>query len=164
MNRLVCIILICIFSVNGINAQELSFKKYTTANGLPQTQVMRTIQDSKGFLWIVTKNGISQFDGIEFINYTKEDGLPDSKVIDVLEDSEGVIWVLSKSGISKFNGTHFIFYPPQDTFQSNYLGENLVFYNNRLWFCDDYQNNRDLISFKDGIYTNHSKNNLLIDS
>ena len=164
MNRLVCIILICIFSVNGINAQELSFKKYTTANGLPQTQVMRTIQDSKGFLWIVTKHGISQFDGIEFINYTKEDGLPDSKVIDVLEDSEGVIWVLSKSGISKFNGNHFIFYPPQDTFQSNDLGKNLVFFNHRLWFCDDHQNNRDLISFKDGIYTNHSKNNLLIDS
>ncbi len=66
------------------------------------------MQDSRGFLWITTKNGLSRFDGIEFVNYFRKDGLLSNSVNKVLEDKSGTIWVISSFGISKFTGNRFV--------------------------------------------------------
>lgn len=164
MKKTFFVIIIYLISNIFTHSQELTYKKYTIADGLPQTQVMEIYQDNKGFIWIITKNGISQFDGIEFKNYTKENGLPDNIVLDVVEDLDGAIWVLSKSGISKFNGNNFIFYPPKDIVHENRFVFPLKCIDGYLWFLSKYQNKVDLISFKEGVYINHSRTNPIIDS
>ncbi|MEA2107775.1 MAG: two-component regulator propeller domain-containing protein, partial [Bacteroidota bacterium] len=126
---------------------------------------MKTYQDSKGFIWVMTKNGIAQFDGIEFKNYTKKEGLPDFNIKSFVEDRNGMIWTLSKSGISRFTGERFIYYPPVGIGYENIIFQQVLkYFNDHLWFIGNYQGKTRLISFRDGIYTNHSKNNAIIDS
>ncbi|MCF8358872.1 MAG: histidine kinase [Prolixibacteraceae bacterium] len=58
------------FSPRKISARqpviEYSHKRYTIHDGLTQMQVMSLFQDSKGYLWCLTKAGICRFDGRNF--------------------------------------------------------------------------------------------------
>ncbi len=47
-------------------SQEYSYRHYTVKDGLIQNQVIAMFQDSKGYLWLGTKGGVSRFDGKEF--------------------------------------------------------------------------------------------------
>ncbi len=81
-------------------AQEYSWKNYSVTEGLPQTQVISMMQDSEGFIWLGTKNGISIFDGIEFENYSTKDGLDFGEIDKIQEISSGVFYISTRSGLS----------------------------------------------------------------
>lgn len=84
-------------STLSLKCQSLAFKHYTVSNGLPSTTIYRLMQDSKGFLWISSSNGLTQFDGVNFTNYSMNDGLPDNEVFDLSEDNDGRIWFTTLS-------------------------------------------------------------------
>ena len=42
--------------------------------GISQLSVMDIYQDSKGYLWFATKNGLNRFNGKEYVIYRREDG------------------------------------------------------------------------------------------
>jgi signal transduction histidine kinase len=48
---------------------ELFFQNYTTVNGLCDNSINSIAQDTRGFIWIGTAEGLSRFDGISFRNY-----------------------------------------------------------------------------------------------
>lgn len=50
-------------------AQHLPFINYNTHNGLPQIQVQRLYQDSKGYIWVGTKGGLAKFNGSTFQHF-----------------------------------------------------------------------------------------------
>lgn len=62
------------------------------ADGLPQPQIFKIYQDSRGYLWICTKGGLRKFDGMDFENYTIKDGLEDDFIINLHEDSTGTFY------------------------------------------------------------------------
>ena len=66
-------------------AQQPTIKTFTAQDGLVTNQVRKIYQDSKGFIWIGTMEGISQFNGHQFINYSIATGLPNSVVNDFIE-------------------------------------------------------------------------------
>lgn len=74
-----------------------SFRQYTVEDGLPSSEVYQVKQDSKGYIWFATGNGVSRFDGYRFENFSLEDGLPDNTVFEIFEDRAGRIWFLSLS-------------------------------------------------------------------
>lgn len=109
LNRIICLLL---FIINAsLSAQEYSYKHYTTRDGLVQSQVMSLYQDSKGYIWVGTKGGVSRFDGISFVNFTVKDGLFNSQVLSIIEDSKGFIWFLTNHGISCYDGHEIKSYP-----------------------------------------------------
>ncbi len=69
-----------------------SFRQYTAENGLASSEVYQVKQDSKGYLWFATGNGVSRFNGYEFQNFSMNDGLPDNTVFEIYEDKKGRIW------------------------------------------------------------------------
>ena len=103
----------------AIYCQKYSFREYGVRDGLPQSQAHILFQDSRGFLWITTLNGISRFDGIDFINYHLKDGLPHNLVLSVFEDEAGKLWALTYKGLSEYTGSGFRFYPPGDEYQNS---------------------------------------------
>ena len=50
---------------------QLSFRRYTTQDGLPQMQAERVWQDSRGYIYIGTLSGFVRFDGRDFTPFLK---------------------------------------------------------------------------------------------
>jgi signal transduction histidine kinase/sugar lactone lactonase YvrE len=84
-------------------AERLPIKTYTIADGLLRDTVTRIRQDSRGFIWLCTADGVSRFDGYSFRNFTIRDGLPERHVNDLLETRDGVIWIATNGGLAKLN-------------------------------------------------------------
>ena len=64
-------------------AERLPIKTYTVADGLLRDDVQKVMQDSRGFLWFCSFEGVSRFDGYGFTNFRTEDGLPERHVRDI---------------------------------------------------------------------------------
>ncbi|MEP7075104.1 MAG: two-component regulator propeller domain-containing protein [Acidobacteriota bacterium] len=86
-------------------AERLPVKTYTVADGLLRDSVKKIKQDSRGFLWFCTAEGISRFDGYGFTNFTSAHGLPDRHVNDFLETNSGAIYIATDGGLARLNPT-----------------------------------------------------------
>ena len=86
-----------------LSGRRLPIETYTTAEGLARDHIRCIVQDSHGFLWFCTTEGLSRFDGYEFVNYQVEQGLPSNVVNDFLETSDGVYWVATDGGLCRFD-------------------------------------------------------------
>lgn len=84
-------------------AQSYSFKDYSVAEGLAQTQVKAITEDVDGHLWIGTRGGLSRFNGGEFQNYTSADGLLNNHVTALYSERQG-LWVGHEGGLSFMKG------------------------------------------------------------
>ncbi len=69
-------------------AHVLQSRHYTTADGLASNTVRKIMQDSEGYLWFGTNNGISCYDGYTFKNYGSEAGLSDAIIRSIDEDEQ----------------------------------------------------------------------------
>ncbi len=78
-------------------AEQLPVKAYTVENGLAHNRVKRIVQDSRGFLWFCTADGLSRFDGAQFTNYRDEDGLVAPSINDITETRADLYWVATNS-------------------------------------------------------------------
>ncbi len=92
--RLISLIILLI-SMSGFAQPHLdkhyAFKKYSTYDGLVQSQVNRIVQDSKGYLWICTKGGLSRFDGQRFQNFVDPKDGERINIQNILETDNGFI-------------------------------------------------------------------------
>ncbi len=98
----ICFAYVLLLSVIA-KAERLPVKTYTAADGLLRDIVSRVRQDSRGFLWFCTGEGVSRFDGYGFVNFTTDDGLPHRQANDFLETSKGVYLVATGAGIARLN-------------------------------------------------------------
>jgi Signal transduction histidine kinase len=68
---------------------------------------MDIYQDSKGYLWFATKNGLNRFNGKEYVIYRREDGnehsLSGNSIASVTEDQEGYLWVGTNNGLNRID-------------------------------------------------------------
>ena len=86
-----------------LRASHLPIRTYTTADGLARDHILAIAQDSHGFLWFGTAEGLSRFDGYQFTNYQVEQGLPSNVVDDFLETRGGVYWIATGGGLCRFD-------------------------------------------------------------
>lgn len=100
---LIFLLLVFLPCAQGVRAERLPIKTYTTADGLARDHINRIVQDSRGFLWFCTTEGLSRFDGYKFSNYGVEQGLPGRDVTDFLETRSGTYWVATDRGLARFN-------------------------------------------------------------
>lgn len=101
-NLRVCLALL-LFPPAVLLGTHLPVKTYTTADGLPRDHVLCAVQDSHGFLWFCTAEGLSRFDGYQFTNYQVEQGLPSNTVTSFLEARDGNYWVATAAGLCRFD-------------------------------------------------------------
>lgn len=53
-------------------AQQAGVEMLTTQEGLSQGYVSNIFQDSEGFIWVTTKNGLNRYDGYRFEEFTSD--------------------------------------------------------------------------------------------
>lgn len=109
--------LVCMASAaRAEDERPLALRHLTTANGLPQSTVMTTLRDSRGFVWIGTEDGLMRFDGQQLVRYSRSQegtrSLPGNFIWQVVEDSRHDLWVAMKdAGIARWH-------PDSDRFES----------------------------------------------
>ncbi|MBL7813423.1 MAG: histidine kinase [Saprospiraceae bacterium] len=96
-NKLIPILLFLSIYLNAQSVQY-AWRNFTTNDGLPSPEVYTVIQDSKGFLWFGTDNGVSRYDGYTFQNFGAPEGLTDNVINCIQEDKAGRIWLGSMWG------------------------------------------------------------------
>lgn len=82
-----------------INEDEFEIRHFTVEDGLPSNTVYNMAMDTKGFIWLVTDNGLSRFDGISFNNYFVKDGLKDNLVL-AIQDFDSFFILSSFKGLN----------------------------------------------------------------
>lgn len=95
------------FSISAWAQGVPAFDVFTQAKGLSSNSIEHVFEDSRGFLWISTANGLNRFDGYEFkqFHYSQTDSLtlPTGRVKGVSEDSLGRIWVACWGGVARID-------------------------------------------------------------
>lgn len=73
-------------------------KNITTEDGLVNGQVSAILQDSKGYIWFGTYDGVSKWDGNNFENIQTHNGMLSSAILDIKEGPDGKIYFANYQG------------------------------------------------------------------
>lgn len=80
---------------------EIRSERITITDGLANNTVRCFMQDSKGFIWMGTLNGLNRYDGNSFLSYypSNEDdiSLASRNIHNIEEDRNGFLWIYSPS-------------------------------------------------------------------
>jgi len=90
------------FALVPASAERLPLRAYTSADGLPRDQVSAILADSRGYVWFGTPEGLSRFDGQQFVSYGLDEGLPDASVNEIRETGDGNLWIATSGGLCRF--------------------------------------------------------------
>jgi len=94
-------IVIIVFLINGRVLAQPSCKieNFSTEQGLPHDAINHIIRDKEGFLWLATWNGISRYDGEEFVSYRSLPGdnseLKNGRINYMVEDNRNRFWLVA---------------------------------------------------------------------
>ena|GEM_PF-6513560 len=97
---LFCICLFCARTTAQLYSND--YELFTTRDGLPHNNVLSAIQDSYGFLWVGTYNGLSVYDGNGFRNLKAFEHQDDNwlyAIETIYEDWKGNIWIGTRGGL-----------------------------------------------------------------
>lgn len=82
--------------------QSLKFLRLGIEQGLSDDGITSITEDSKGFIWIGTNQGLNRFDGYTFKVYKvrpeKKFSLKSNKILSIFEDSHKTLWVGTDGG------------------------------------------------------------------
>ena len=90
------------------DSPPLILEHLTPSDGLPQGTVFVTLQDSQGFVWLGTQDGLVRYDGHELLRYAyspgARGGLPGNYIHQIIEDSHHDLWIAIKdAGVARWN-------------------------------------------------------------
>ena len=84
-------------SIPGSFDSSLKFERITREDGLSQGTISCILQDSLGFMWFCTGDGLNRYDGYGFTIYRHDPDDPESlgpgEIWAAYEDREGMLWV-----------------------------------------------------------------------
>ncbi len=88
-------------------APKLQFRHISNEQGLSNSTVEAIYQDSKGFIWFGTRDGLNRYDGLE-INVYKNNpadssSLSESYIRYIYEDREHRLWVGTINGLNRLD-------------------------------------------------------------
>jgi len=85
----------------------LKVKRLTTTEGLASNQVFDIRQDRQGFIWLATANGVSRYDGYQFVNYqhspTRLESLSEGEIHSLYEDRTGTLWLSGSVTLHRYD-------------------------------------------------------------
>ncbi|MGB0495410.1 MAG: two-component regulator propeller domain-containing protein, partial [Kangiellaceae bacterium] len=88
--------------------ESISFQHISEQDGLPQSTVNVIFQDSNGFMWFGTYDGLSRYDGYQFVTFKNDpsdvSSISNNIVVSIIEDSNGFLWVgTEQNGLNRFD-------------------------------------------------------------
>jgi ligand-binding sensor domain-containing protein/signal transduction histidine kinase len=104
---LIFIAILFIIGGTALPAQQVNLKHYSVQDGISQSEIKCIFQDSEGFMWFGTQNGLNKFDGYTFTRYFTDPSdsttISNGWIYGMAEDSSGCLWIATKRGLNRFD-------------------------------------------------------------
>src|SRR5215831_1157125 len=94
---------VLLLAAHCLRAEHLPIRIFTSADGLGSSFVNSIMRDSRGFLWICTRDGLSRFDGAHFVTYQVGDKNAPPGIESILESRKGIYWIVTTGGLYRFD-------------------------------------------------------------
>lgn len=105
--------LVCVVPLQA--SQEIKFRYFKTENGLASNTVNCVFQDSRGYMWFGTSDGLTRYDSYEFTTFRSDSNDPESigsnAIYSLYEDKEGTLWIGTDIGLYCYNAATNSFKP-----------------------------------------------------
>jgi len=92
---------------NKFQISNTKFEHITNSDGLMHNSIRFSFQDSRGYMWFGTNNGLYKYNGYEFKIYNNELGnkysLIGNRITSISEDSSGKVWIGTNKGLCTYN-------------------------------------------------------------
>jgi ligand-binding sensor domain-containing protein len=97
-----------LFFCQIVFGQQLLFENYTSEKGLSQNSCYAIEQDSYGFMWFGTQDGLNRYDGKQFLAYSQQNAmgrnLPSNIITSLFYDTrKDLLWVGTAQGACIYN-------------------------------------------------------------
>lgn len=96
LKKILLYVFLILFGLNA-ESQKLYFKTLTVNDGLSQHDVSCVLQDSYGFIWIGTYDGLNRYDGFNVLNFSHKtndiESVSSNRILCLFEDSQKRIWI-----------------------------------------------------------------------
>ncbi len=106
ITRIILLFIVMMTCLSGFS-QPRRFKQLTSEDGVSQSEVYSFLEDSRGFIWFGTVDGLNRYDGynIEIYNTNKNDpnSLSNNTVRSLAEDEWGRIWIGTDDGLNIYD-------------------------------------------------------------
>lgn len=130
-----CIVFFLLSIGFSVAKPPIAFKKYTVMDGLSHNYVRNVLQDSEGFIWLATEDGLNKFNSYTFQVYRHIPGdsnsITNHPILALEEDKDHNVWIGTwGGGIFIYNRKLDNFSRIQDIQQTNAshsLGTNFVY-------------------------------------
>ncbi len=128
----------------GPGVDEVRFRAFGVGEGLSQATVRSMAQDTRGFVWFGTQDGLNRFDGRVFQVFrhdpTDPDSLSDNYIVALAADNHGGLWIATQSGglnhLDPISGRMIRYQSRSDdahSLASNFLASVHIDTSGRLW-------------------------------
>lgn len=98
--------LFCSFIAYADN-ENIRFQRMALEEGLSQEYVLTAFQDSEGFMWFGTQEGLNRYDGYQFKVFTSSsrnsDSLSSDWIHTIVEYDSDTLWIGTRAGINIFD-------------------------------------------------------------
>lgn len=99
------VVLLCSF--HGFSqAPRLRFKHISNEQGLSNSTIETILQDSRGFLWFGTRDGLNRFDGAQMVVYrynANDSASISDNYIRFLYEDRGTLWIGTINGLNRYD-------------------------------------------------------------
>ncbi len=104
------VLLIAAALASSVEAQDrdlASFSRISVNEGLSQSRVTAVLQDSDGYMWFGTEDGLNRYDGYDFKvfkhNPDDENSLSHNHITSIYEDRSDMLWVGTTDGLNRYD-------------------------------------------------------------
>lgn len=140
------IILLCNKCINiyAFDKNSINFESITIDDGLSQSLVEYIYQDSFGYIWIGTNDGLNRYNGndIKVYKNIKNDtnSISNNMISSIVEDSEQNLWIGTDGGLNKLNLvtgdiTRYLVSDEDKSISNTVVDEVFIDSKGRLWVC-----------------------------
>lgn len=130
----------------------IAFDNLSLEDGLSQSVVTAMAQDTRGFLWLGTQDGLNRFDGYTFRIFKHDPDVPSSLSDNLITalgvDPDGTLWIGTNNGLERYDPLleNFVHYvnDPQDpnSLSANPISDLVADAKGNLWVSTGFGLNR----------------------
>lgn len=110
LKKSIWLFLIILLLANHTIFPQTSYEKFENISikqGLSESMITCIFQDSRGFMWIGTQNGLNKYDGYKFTVFKNIPGdsfsLSNNYIRSIYEDANGFLWIGTENGLNRYN-------------------------------------------------------------